>query len=180
MPFEGRLEGRISRRHVAALLGVSQAYVCLYLDGKHLHPERIAGRVWYEDREVRALKASGGVARRRRRASTRRLSRIERREAGETAARVFSLLTLGKSLQAIVIETRTDPETVRRLWREWRTSFADGERQRQSDAATAEAEKAQREERRHEMRLEWARAKKAMRAKEVKENREEKDDGHHG
>ena len=125
--YEGKYKrppNTYSRRHVAALLNVSQSYVFRTVDGHGITPKHEGPRVYYDRAEVDAYVKTFN----RRRALTRprKTSVSERRERGELAAKAFVLFAQGKTMAEIVIATEGDPATVRELWQEYNTSFEEG------------------------------------------------------
>ena len=107
----------LTRAQVAQRLGISISSV-RRLEGGALHPLKDASGVYrFAAAEVEAARAS-------------RKSRPRPLTDGELAAVAFRRFDEGTTLRALVIEFRQPPIVFRRLFREWTTSFEEGERQR--------------------------------------------------
>lgn len=111
----------LTRAQVAAQLGVSKATVRRLEKRKELRPRKGKGDVrLFDPAEVAGVQArSRGMSR------------------GEVASAVFTRFERGEPLGRIVIDLRLDPETVRGLYREFRTPLAEGFAREAREAAEA-------------------------------------------
>ncbi len=110
-PDRGDADG-LTRYQVARQLGVGITTVLRMCQRGELHPRQGANGVWrYDPAEVVRLAAM-------------RLG-PEKRTAGQTAAAAFDMFDTGVEFKDCVIQLQLAPEEVRRLYREWQSSFDD-------------------------------------------------------
>lgn len=146
-----------SRKQASLLLGVTQSHLHQSIDGKHLHPERENGRVWYAKKDVDAFVLT--YKRKHAPKSAKKLSLRERRERGVLASKVFKLLAGGADFRQCVIETAADPALVRELWHEYNTSFEKAEADKRAEAERVKQEKEIARQRREDAKREYLRMK---------------------
>jgi hypothetical protein len=114
-------EQRITRRQVAERFGISTSSV-RRLEGVRLHPTLDDEGVWrFDPAEFESFSVQKRERARRFRS---------RKQPGDVAAQVFRMLERRCSLREIVVIARQPPELVRRLYLEWLTGLAEGERTR--------------------------------------------------
>jgi hypothetical protein len=102
----------LTRYQVARQLGVGITTVLRMCQRGELHPKPGANGVWrYDPAEVVRLAAM----------------RMDpgRRTAGQTAAAAFQMFDTGVEFKDVVIKLQLSPDDVRRLYREWQSSFDD-------------------------------------------------------
>jgi hypothetical protein len=105
-----RVEGWLTRKHVAEQLGVS-IFKVRSMEGKDLHPEVMGGVHYFDPEEVAPLAWS---------LVGKRGKATRQNDEGEIAALVFVAFDEGRDLFEIVTRLRIPPERVRALYREWR------------------------------------------------------------
>ncbi|HEU5316783.1 MAG TPA: hypothetical protein VFX49_11780 [Chloroflexota bacterium] len=149
----------MSRRDVAKRLGRHISSVRNYERDGSLPFIRRDGRVLFEPAAVDALAAKLGAPQPERR---RRRTSPTMRVRGELAAKVFSLIRSGMSLPEIVIAAKLPPETVRELWREYRTPFEQGERERLERESEEVAARVVREMQREQRADRWMRHQREL------------------
>lgn len=102
----------LTRYQVARQLGVGITTVLRMCARGELHPRRGANGIWrYDAAEVvrlQAMRTDPG-----------------RRTAGQTAAAAFQMFDTGGEFKDVVIKLQLSPDDVRRLYRDWQSSFDD-------------------------------------------------------
>lgn len=158
-----------TRSPVAKRLGVSIACVRKWEAAGVLHPTKDAAGVYrFAEVEVEALRMS-------------RRGRATPTKNGEVEAELFTRFDRGEDLRAIVVATKLPSETVRKVYREWTITLADGEKIRRQRERDEKEDRFIREEnaRADRERKEWektmredARREDAEREKRAKEHRQ--------
>jgi hypothetical protein len=102
----------LTRKKVASMLGVSVATV-RRMEGKSLHPRRVAGAWLFEMGEVAAIpKAS-------------RPTDARDPSEGALIAELFRCFDKGQSFRQVVRESRQAPDLVRAAYRQWSTPLGE-------------------------------------------------------
>jgi hypothetical protein len=131
-PGNDQLRHTLSRKDVAALLGISTSTVRrLEFDG--LTPVQDGNGVWRFNRDEVLAIAPRFAQRRPGHGGTAALgvpSRLLHARKGRLAASVFRMFARHITLPQIVVATKQPPEVIRDLYREWSLGLDEGEWER--------------------------------------------------